>query len=78
MGAVGGGEGVIHEDVAEACQHLCKAGIVLFFAGVIAGVLHQHALAGLRGNGGCREPIGENESHRAAETGLQRWRHWLQ
>ena len=67
MGAVGGGEGVVHKDIAEAGQHLCKARIVLFFAGVIAGVFHQHAFAGLYGNRGCRLPIGEDEFDRAAE-----------
>ena len=67
VGAVGGGEGVIHENVAEAGQHFGKARIVLFLAGMIAGVFHQHAFAGLYGNGGCRLPIGEDEFDRAAE-----------
>ena len=47
MGAVGGGEGVVHKNVAEACQHLCKTCVVLFFACVVARVFHQHAFAGL-------------------------------
>ena len=49
---MGGGEGVVHKNIAEAGQHLGKACVVLFFAGVVAGVFHQHAFAGLYGNRG--------------------------
>jgi hypothetical protein len=41
MGAVGGGEGIIHENIAEAAQDFCKGLVVLFFTGMVARVFHQ-------------------------------------
>src|SRR3546814_4936829 len=48
MGAMGAGEGVVDEDVAERCHPFREGGVVLFFLGVETGVFQQHHAAGLQ------------------------------
>ena len=51
VGAVGRAEGIVHVDLAQGRQRLGQIEVVLFLAGVEAGVLkHQH-IAGLEGRG---------------------------
>ena len=43
VGAMGGGEGIVDENIAEAREDFRKRRIVRFLAGMEAGVLHEQA-----------------------------------
>jgi hypothetical protein len=71
MGAMGGGKGVVDENVAEAREEPRKERIVVLLARMKAGVFQKQDLAGL----GCRSrprraivtPIGRDEPNRQAQ-----------
>ncbi|MNY57179.1 hypothetical protein D3C86_1933470 [compost metagenome] len=54
VGAVGGGESVIHIDIAVGRQSLDEGGIVLFFALVEAGVFQKQDIAVVQFRDGIR------------------------
>ncbi len=81
MGAVGGGEGVVHIDIAQLRELRGKGGVVCLLAGVEAGVFqHQHIAviqAGHRVLGLGADAI-RRERHRLAKHAPQRLGNRLQ
>ena len=75
MGAVGGREGVVDEDVAQRRQLLDEGGLVLLLPGVKARVLQEHDVAVLHGADGRMHDVahrGGHEGHGAAQLLGQR------
>ena len=78
MGAVGGGEGIVHIEVAIGSQSGGEVGAVLFLVLVETGVLQQQHVAVLHGGNGTGRSLANAvgaEGDRAADDGSNRRGH---